>query len=96
MLSVLLYGSECWVPLQRHVRKLNSLHHRCLRTVMGISNKRQWEERISSASVREKWGDLEVMEVRLMRRCLEWLGHLARMPNHRLPKMCLFGWLHTP
>ena len=30
-----------------------------------------------------------------MRR-LEWLGHLARMPNDRLPKSVLFGWLPEP
>ena len=26
-------------------------------------------------------------------RRLEWLGHLARMPEHRTPQKCLFGWL---
>ena len=46
VLSVLLYGSECWVPLQRHLKKLNSFHHRCLRSVLGITNQRQWEERM--------------------------------------------------
>ena len=30
--------------------------------------------------------------IKLIRRRLEWLGHLARMP-HRLLKLCLFGWL---
>ena len=25
VLAVLLYGSECWTPLRRHARKLNSL-----------------------------------------------------------------------
>ena len=28
-----------------------------------------------------------------MRRRLEWLRHLPRMRDHRLPKICLFGWL---
>lgn len=34
VLSVLLYGSECWVPLSRDLKKLNSFHHRCVRTVL--------------------------------------------------------------
>ena len=54
VLSVLLHGSECWVPLQRHLRKLNSFHHRCLCSVLGITNQRQWEKHISSAMVREQ------------------------------------------
>ena len=93
VLSVLLYGSECWVPLRRHLRKLNTFHHRCVRAVLGISNQRQWEERISSASVREMWGDVETITIKLMRRRLEWLGHLARMPDYRLFKIYLFSWL---
>ena len=93
VLSVLLYGSECWVPLRRDVKKLNSFHHRCIRTILGITNLKQWEQRISSASVREQWGDVETIEIKLVRRRLEWLGHLARMPDDRLPKKCLFGWL---
>ena len=28
-------------------------HHRCIRTVFGITNQRQWEERISSAMIRQ-------------------------------------------
>ena len=83
-------GSECWVPLRRDLKRLNSFHHRCVRTVLGITNQRQWEEHISSVVVREQWGDVETMETKLMKRRLEWLGHLARMKDHRL---CLFGWL---
>ena len=44
-------------------------------------------------AVREQWGDVETIETKLMKRRLEWLGHLARMKDHRLPKICLFGWL---
>lgn len=93
VLSVLLYGSECWIPLRKHLQKLNSFHHRCVRTVLGITNRQQWEQRISSATVRETWGDVETITTKVMRRRLEWLGHLARMPDHRLPKICLFSWL---
>ena len=53
VLTVLLYGSECWVPLRRDVKKLNSFHYRCIHT--------------------EQWGDVETIETKLVRRCLEWL-----------------------
>ena len=93
VLSVLLYGGESWTPLKRHLKKLNSFHHRCIRTVLGITNQRQWEKQISSAAVRQQWGDVETIDTKLMRRGLEWLGHLARMHDHRYPTICLFCWL---
>ena len=40
ILSVLMYGSECWIPLKKHVRKLNSFHHRCIRNILGC----EWYE----------------------------------------------------
>ena len=33
---------------------------------------------------------------KVQKRRLEWLGHLARMPEHRLPKVMLFSWLPQP
>ena len=30
MLSILLFGSECWTPLQRELRKLDTFHHSCI------------------------------------------------------------------
>ena len=47
VLSVLLYGSKSWTPLQRELRKLDSFHHRCIRTVLGITNRQQREEHIT-------------------------------------------------
>ena len=78
---------------QEDLEKLNNFHHRCVHTVLGITSQRQWEGYISSATVREKWGDVETIETTLVRRRLEWLGHLARMGDYRLPNICLFGWL---
>ncbi len=33
---------------------LNSFYYRCIRTILGISNRQQWEERISKVEVRKK------------------------------------------
>ena len=57
VLSVLLYGAECWIPLRQHEKRLNTIHHRCVRTILGISNRQQWSERITMAKVRRRWGD---------------------------------------
>ena len=96
VLSVLLYGAECWTPLKRHEKRLNTFHHRCIRTILGISNRQQWSERITMAEVRRRWGDEETVSEKVQKRRLEWLGHLARMPDHRLPKVMLFSWLPQP
>ena len=65
VLSVLLYGSECWTPLRRHLNRLYAFHHRCIRTVLGITNKQQWEQRITSSRIRELWGDNETVETKI-------------------------------
>jgi len=96
VLSVLLYSSECWTLLRKHHRKLNALHNRCIRTILGITNQQQWELHITSKMIRDLWGDPETVSGKVTKRRLEWLGHLARMPNQRIPKMALFGWLPKP
>lgn len=34
--------------------------------------------------------------LKVMNRRLQWLGHVARMQDQRIPKACLFGWLPQP
>ena len=86
VLPVLLYGSECWTPLMKHGRKLNSFHHRCFRVILGISNRQQWSEHITITEVRRRWGDMETIVDKIRLKRLEWLGHLARMADNRMPK----------
>ena len=96
VLSVLLYGSECWTPLRKHLQKLNTFHQRCIRTTLGISNRQQWSQHITALEIRRRWADLETAADKVAKRRLEWLSHLARMPNHRIAKRMLFGWLPQP
>ncbi len=48
------------------------------------------------AEVRRRWGDEERAVEKVKKRRLEWLGHLARMREHRIPKAILFSWLPQP
>ena len=91
VLSVLLYGSEIWTLLRKHLKRLDGFHHKC--TMLRITNQQQWEQHITSESVREKWGDPETISSKVIKSRLEWLGHVARMPDYRIPKKILFGWL---
>ena len=96
VLSTLLYGAECWTPRRKDLKRLDSFHHRCIRNTLGISNQQQWDQHITSQSIREQWGDTETVSEKVTRRRLEWLGHLARMPDKRTPKISLFSWLPEP
>ena len=87
VLTVLLYGSETWTLLRKHLKRLDGFHRKCVHTVLRITN------HITSESVREKWGDLETITSKVTRRRIEWLGHLARMLDELIPKKILFGWL---
>ena len=48
------------------------------------------------AEVRRRWGDEETAADKVKKRRLEWLGHLARIPDNRIPKATLFSWLPEP
>ena len=89
--SVLLYGAESWVTVQADLRSLDTFYHQCIRTVMDINRKQQREEKITSEELRTRWGDPLAMSDKVRVRRLEWLGHLARMDDARLPKSILFG-----
>ena len=43
--------------------------------------------------MRRRWENEETAAVKVIKRRLELLGHLARMADHRIPKSALFGWL---
>ena len=96
VLSVLLYGSECWIPLRKHKRKLELFHHRSVRTALGITRRHQWIQHITSQEVRQRWGDHTTITTKVAACRLGWLGHFARIPETHMPKRCLFGWLPQP
>ncbi len=91
VLGVLLYGSETWTTKRDATKKMGAFHNRCLRQIVGITSAQQRTELISSVQVACQFGMEESLEDIVIARRLRWLGHLARMDDHRLPKKILFG-----
>ena len=93
VLTVLMYGSECWPVLRRDEKRLDCFHHQCLRSILRVSRWDQEQQHITNQDLRKRWGDESLFSDMLRRRRLQWLGHVARMSDERIPKQLLFGWL---
>ena len=91
VIPVLLYGSECWRLSTESKRVLATFHHGCCRKIVGVSRWRQWKLRVSTVTIAETMGAMPI-EWYIAKRSVKWIGHLARMPDTRLPKQLLFAW----
>ena len=96
VLTVLLYGAECWPVLRRDEIRIDNFHHQCLRCILGVSCWDQELNHVRNCDLRKRWRDEDLVSDTMRRRRLQWLGHVARMPDNRLPKQLLFGWLDAP
>ena len=82
--SVLLCGSECWRAIKSDMSKLESFHNGCLRKICRIF----WPNKISNRDLYRKTGcQSVVMEIKRSR--IQWLGHVLRMGQARIPKVAL-------
>ena len=84
-MTTLLYGSESWVLYQHHLRLLERFHQRCLRTILNI----HWSDFTTNTEVLMQAETISI-EALLLRSQLRWVGHVARMEDHRLPKIVLY------
>ena len=87
VLTVLLYGAECWTPLKKDSTSFDRFHHRCIRTVLGVTRQRQWDDHLTNCEIRHRWGDVVLPSQKVARRRLDWLGHIARKNDSRWPKL---------
>ncbi|XP_065186027.1 uncharacterized protein LOC135816855 [Sycon ciliatum] len=96
VLSTLLYGAETWTTKAPDLRHLNLFHHQCVRSIVGVSRRQQWETHATSTAHAKTLGGPEDTGHIVRERRLRWLGHVVRMEDHRLPKCVLFGELPAP
>ena len=86
MQSTLLYASETWALSKQQLHRLDVFQMKCLRQICKVSLK----DRISNVVILG-WCNVARVSNIVSHRRLRWLGHLARMPDDRLPKRVLFG-----
>ena len=80
----LLYGSETWVTTQRDMTRLEAAEMRVLRSVTGYTRL----DKIRSEDIRQELEISGIQDVRLKYK-QNWINHLERMDNTRLPKYAL-------
>ena len=86
---MLVFFPYCWTPLCSDLRHLDAFHHKYLCTILKVSMEQQKCTCIPSAQFRSWFGD-EKSVAEVQSRQLERLGHVARMPDNRMPKRLLF------
>ena len=84
ILPVLTYGLESAVLLSHQVQCLQAFNNRYLCIILGISLQKERRNTSIRAQMQQ-----EGIDNTLMRRRLCFLGHLARMDDHHLPKQLL-------
>ena len=87
-LSILLYSCETWTLYRAQIRKLETFHIKCLQIILGIS----WRDRIPHVVILQR-SNITSIECMLITRRLGWVGHVIRMPEHRLPRQIFYGEL---
>ena len=110
ILSALLYGAKSWTPLRGDLRYLDTFHHNCIRLLLCVTNSQQWGVHMSYVQLHRMCvcvcggggggGGQEEIHVStsiiVQQRRLSLLGHIAQMPQDRMPPLTLFPWLESP
>jgi hypothetical protein len=87
VMSTLLYGAETWPMTVANMKRLEAAHHRWQRKILGIV----WRDKITNVEVRRRTC-MDKLEDIIRRRRLQWLGHVHRMEQERIPKQAL-NWI---
>ena len=85
VLAVLLFGAETWKMKVVHKRRLKYFHNRCTRTNLGVMRYQQWNERLTSETLSQKFGKQHPIPDIILEQRLRWLGHVGRMDEEWLP-----------
>ena len=95
VLTILLYGSECWTMTARIMRQLCTFYHRCIRKMSRITMHHTIKHHIKTTDLLQQL-HLQPLHIYYETRLLRWAGHVSRMAMDRLPRKLLTGWVPHP
>ena len=76
ILSILLYGCECWALTERLLHRLRVFHAQCVRAMCRVTRKHVWEHHITTGELCARLG-LDFIDYYIDRRRLGWLGGMS-------------------
>ena len=82
VLSVLLYGSECWKMTNKTIQKLDSFQTKCLKKIKRVF----WLNIIRNEDLLKET-QMEMISTVIEERRWRWIGHVMRMPHDSLPRI---------
>ena len=88
VLAVLLFALETCTLYRKQLLKLERFQQYCLREILNI----RWQSLTTNEEVLHRSDCFSITSL-LMKSRLRWSGHVARMPDHRIPKQLLYGEL---
>jgi hypothetical protein len=92
VISILLYGSECWSLTEVLRSRLRAFHHKCARIMCQITMHHTIKHHIKTTDLFKQLG-IQSIEDYYDTRLLRWAGHVARMDFSRTPRKLLTGFL---
>lgn len=90
-----LAGCECWFLSAAMLNKIVKFHRRCLRFMCGVNLDTMRNKNIHHVDLEKRLRISNILSILESRR-LQWLGHVFRMPEERLPRRLLTCWVKLP
>ena len=88
VLTALLYGAETWTVYRTQVQRLHAYTMRQLRAIQNVV----WQDMVTNRVILERAGLPSMADI-LIEKGLQWLGHVHRMGQERLPGRLLYSQL---
>ena len=84
VITILLYGAEVWNTTKKQMKRFEVFHQTSLRRILKI----KWFFHVSNEEVLKR-AEIKSIQTFISAAGLRWYGHVARMPDERLPKFIL-------